>query len=285
MADVRAKIAQSTRLITLPEVYFRVSELLRERSTTSHDLAAAISLDPALTARLLKVANSAWYGQAGRVGTVQRAVMLVGTRQIYDLVLATAIATAFAGREFGDLDVRKFWLNSSYSAAAARLLATACNVLDVERIFVEGLLRDIGHMVLYQAEPELSLKARKRAEAGGGTLAEAEQRLLGIDFAEVGGELLRAWRVPDSLQRAVRFQLAPQQAGDALLEACIMNLIGVMTDAHAAGLRVDAGLDRVANITWQVTRVSPGKLAEVHRQAAGEAVTVHELLFGDLKAG
>lgn len=285
MPDVRAKIAQSTRLITLPEVYFRVSELLRERSTTSHDLAAAISLDPALTARLLKVANSAWYGQAGRVGTVQRAVMLVGTRQIYDLVLATAIATAFAGREFGDLDVRKFWLNSSYSAAAARQLATVCNVLDVERIFVEGLLRDIGHMVLYQAEPELSLKARKRAESGEGTLAEAEQRLLGIDFAEVGGELLREWRVPDSLQRAVRFQLAPQQAGDALLEACIMNLIGVMTDAYATGLRIDAGLDRVANITWQVTRVSPGKLAEVHRQAAGEAVTVHELLFGDLKAG
>jgi HD-like signal output (HDOD) protein len=285
MSDLRARIARETRLITLPEVYFRVSELLRERSTTAHDLAAAISADPALTARLLKIANSAWYGQSGRVATVQRAVMLVGTRRIYDLVLATAIATAFAGREFGELDVRTFWNHSCYSAAAGRMLAGLCNVLDVERLFVAGLLRDIGHMVLYQAEPELALKARKRAAAGHGALAEAERRLLGIDFAAAGGDLLDAWRVPAALQRAVRHQLAPQQAEDALLEACLMNLVGMLTDAYAAGTGIEAGLDRVANITWQVTRVSPGRLAEVHRQAAGEAAAVHELLFGDLRTG
>lgn len=283
--DIRDVIDRTQRLITLPEVYFLVRDALDNPAANHQDLAAAIGRDPALASRLLKIANSAWFGYAGRVSTLQRAAMLVGTQRLYDLVLAASVVAAFSGIEPGRLDIRSFWVNSAFSAAAGRLLARESHVLDVERIFVAGLLRDIGHLLLYQAVPGLTMAARDEAEASKLPLAVVERRLLGCDFTEVGGELLQAWQVPVSLHQAVRCQLQPGQAEVAPFDSALLNMAGVLTEAFARQVKPESLYTAVADLSWTLTGITPEQLTGVYYQACGEAELVTELLFAPLRMG
>ena len=148
------QIARSTNaLITLPAVYLRARAALQDPNASLAEAADVIACDPAMTARLLRIANSAFFGFAAPVQTVARAVNLLGTEQVHDLLLATSVSSVFAGvsRELVDMEV--FWRRGVLCGVAARLLAARCNVLDSERLFVEGLLHDIGHLVLYRQLP------------------------------------------------------------------------------------------------------------------------------------
>ncbi|MCU0936439.1 MAG: HDOD domain-containing protein [Gammaproteobacteria bacterium] len=178
MQTVEQLVDSVSRLVSLPEVYLRVREIVENPRARMADLAGAIVRDPALTARLLRIANSAVFGHSGRVETVTRAVTLLGSRPLLDLVLATSVTRAFAGVSPARMDVQTFWRRSVYCGVVARNLATRCNVLDVERLFVEGLLRDVGHLVLFDRLPEQADAALKRAAETGRPVAEVERATL-----------------------------------------------------------------------------------------------------------
>ncbi|HRI39464.1 MAG TPA: HDOD domain-containing protein, partial [Nitrospira sp.] len=223
-------VQSCTSIFTLPEIYFRVREVVDDSNSTMEDLAEILKLDPAISARLLRIVNSPIYGFPKQIDTISRTVSLLGTQAIIDLVTATTVGKTFAGVPIQLMDVSKFWHRSVLCALLAGKIAKSCGIQDSERFFVEGLLRDLGHYVLYQYAPERAQSALIEAGYLDASLAEVEQSNIGCDFAEVGAELVRSWGMPIQIEQAIRHQLSPDEAGDYVQHASIVHLAGEIVD-------------------------------------------------------
>ena len=230
MPSAQELVQSCTSIFTLPEIYFRVREVVDDTNSTMEDLAETLKLDPAISARLLRIVNSPIYGFPKQIDTISRAVSLLGTQAIIDLVTATTVGKTFAGVPIQLMDVSKFWHRSVLCALLAGKIAKSCGIQDSERFFVEGLLRDLGHYVLYQYAPERAQSALIEAGYLDASLAEVEQSNIGCDFAEVGAELVRSWGMPIQIEQAIRHHLSPDEAGDYAQHASIVHLAGEVVD-------------------------------------------------------
>ncbi|MCC6139642.1 MAG: HDOD domain-containing protein [Nitrospira sp.] len=230
MASAQELVQSCSNIFTLPEIYFRVRDVVDNHDSTMDDLANALKLDPAISARLLKIVNSPFYGFPKQIDTITRAVNLIGMQAVSDLVTATTIGRTFTGMTTEVMDLSAYWRKSVLSALMAGKIAKACSIDDSERFFIEGLLRDIGHLVLYQTIPQRAQSALIEAGNLGTPLAEVEQSSIGCDFAEVGAELIRSWGMPVQIEQAIRHQLSPDEAGEYALHASIVHLAGVIAD-------------------------------------------------------
>ncbi|MCZ6663673.1 MAG: HDOD domain-containing protein [Gammaproteobacteria bacterium] len=217
-------VSDSLQLVTLPDVYLRVKGVLDDSDSSAADMARAIETDPGMTARLLRMANSPFFGFAANVDTTARAVSLLGTIQIHDLLLATSVATMFSGVRNNVLNVADFWADSVRRGVASKLLATHCNVLDGERIFLSGLLSHIGKMIIAILAPGFLQEAADAARKQGRELHVVQREMFGLDYAEVGAELLKAWSLPAALEQTIRHQNDPSSAKDFATETAIVHI-------------------------------------------------------------
>ncbi|MBH0202833.1 MAG: HDOD domain-containing protein [Nitrospira sp.] len=230
MPSASELVQSCTTVFTLPEIYFRVRDVVDDPDSTMDDLANVLKLDPAISARLLRIVNSPFYGFPKQIDTISRAVNLLGTQAINDLVTATTVGRTFSGMPIQLMDVSMFWRKSVLCALLAGKIAKSCGIEDGERYFIEGLLRDIGHLVLYQAIPRRAQSALIEAGYLETSLAEVEQSSIGCDFAEVGAELIRSWGMPVQIEQAIRCQLSPNDAGEFIVHASVVHLAGVVVD-------------------------------------------------------
>jgi HD-like signal output (HDOD) protein len=230
MASAQELVASCSNVFTLPEIYFRVRDVVDNPESTMDELAHVLKMDPAISARMLKIVNSPLYGFPKQVDTVTRAVNLLGMQAVRDLVTATTVGRSFSGMTVQIMDLSAYWRKSVLCALMAGKIAKACGIEDSERFFIEGLLRDIGHLVLYQTIPERAQSALIEAGNLGEPLAAVEQSNFGCDFTEVGAELVRSWGMPVQIEQAIRHQLCPEEAGDFSLHASMVHLAGVVAD-------------------------------------------------------
>jgi HD-like signal output (HDOD) protein len=230
MPLARELVQSCPSVFTLPALYAHVRDVVDDPTSSTEELANILKLDPAISARLLRIANSPSYGEAKQVDTISRAVNLIGVQAVRDLVAATTIGQTFSGMPSQFMDAIRFWRKSLFCALVAERMATLCGVDNSERCFVEGLLRDIGHFVLYQTVPQRAQSALIEAGYLEASLAEVEQSNIGCDFAEVGAELLRSWEMPLHIEQAIRCQLSPKDAGEFALQASVVHLAGVVAD-------------------------------------------------------
>jgi HD-like signal output (HDOD) protein len=230
MPSASELVQSCTTVFTLPEIYFRVRDVVDDPDSTMDDLAEVLKMDPAISARLLRIVNSPLYGFPKQIDTISRAVNIIGMQAINDLVTATTIGRTFSGMTVQLMDGPMFWRKSVLCALLAGKIAKSCGIHDSERFFIEGLLRDIGHFVLYQTIPQRAQSALIEAGYLEASLAEVEQSNIGCDFTEVGAELIRSWGMPTQIEQAVRYQLSPNEAGDFTLHAAIVHLAGVVAD-------------------------------------------------------
>lgn len=278
MLNAEKLIDSIDRLPSLPAVYLRVRELIDDPHATLQQLADVVATDPPLAARTLSIVNSAYYAQPRRIETLSRALSVLGMRRTHDIALAASMATTFAGIRPAELDMSRFWRGSVYRAVAARRLAAVCGLLDVERLFIEGLLSDLGHLVMYLKVPQQALTARTAAQAGTETLAVAERRLIGCDYAQVGAALLARWRLPAAIEQVVRHHVDPRRGGERALEAAI-----VFVGAHLAGAALEELPLPVGNeipaATLSLLKLPTGALTEVAKAAGADAADAAALLF------
>ncbi len=230
MPSAQELVMACSNVFTLPEIYFRVRDVVDDPDSTMDDLARVLKMDPGISARMLKIVNSPLYGFPKQVDTVTRAVNLLGMQAVRDLVTATTVGRSFSGMTVQIMDLSAYWRKSVLCALMAGKIAKACGIEDSERFFIEGLMRDIGHLVLYQTIPERAQSALIEAGNLGEPLAEVEQSNFGCDFTEVGAELIHSWGMPIQIEQAIRHQLAPEEAGDYALHASMVHLAGVVAD-------------------------------------------------------
>lgn len=230
MESIEQLVKSCTDLVSLPDVYMRVRQIVNDPEASMADVAKAISIDPAMTARVLKVVNSTFYGFPKKVETVGLAVSILGMQPIHDMVLATSVTSAFSRMSQEIMQMGVFWRNSVFCGLIARGLAKQCNIVDSERLFVEGLLRDLGHLVMYEKIPDLAQSAIIRAQRENQILFRIEREMIGFDFAQVGAFLMQEWNLPLNFQESIRFHTEPAKTAIFALEASILHIAGVLTD-------------------------------------------------------
>jgi putative nucleotidyltransferase with HDIG domain len=201
---VKRHILQHRDLPSLPEVAVRVLEIVDNPRASASELSRAISLDPALTARVLRLANSALYGFTRRIGSTVQAVTVLGFSQVRSVVLTISILDIFSrqGRE-RIIPHRRIWEHSLACAVAARLLASRARLCPPEEAFVTGLLHDLGKIVLAAALPGEYQQALIRATAEQRRLVDAEMVVLNVSHAEVGRWVAEKWQLPQLLCEAI----------------------------------------------------------------------------------
>ncbi len=217
-------------LFSLPDVALRINELLELDETTNQDLEEVILFDPALTAKLLKIVNSAYFGFPGKIDSIARAIGMIGQKELRNLVVATTVADSFKGIPEHLIDMDTFWYHSVTSGILARMLAKSCRRLDQERFFIAGLLHSVGKLVFFTEYPEQSSLILSLKDQGQEAMTNKERETFGFTFAELGAELLKQWRLPASIWAMIYSQLDPFNAIDSVDDACILHVAALIAD-------------------------------------------------------
>ena len=203
--DVLSMIQDSVlTLPTLPTVFVAILEQITSENASAEDVARIIERDQSLTARVLAVANSAYYGFQTKISTVPRAVALLGFGVIKNLALSVSVFDDFLNPiDIVGFDKARFWEHSLVCAAVAREIAEQTKISAPDELYVAGLLHDIGKVALDVACGELYRDLLKQATEGEARSLVLEQNILGIDHAEVAGMLSQRWNLPDSIAAAI----------------------------------------------------------------------------------
>lgn len=249
-------VTKAAKLISLPDIYLRLKSILDEPDFTMAEIAVMISQDPGLTVRLLQLVNSSFFSRTAKIETVSHAVSIIGTQQIHDLVLATSVAQAFEGMSSEIMTMRQFWERSVHCGVNARLLSSMCNIASAERLFVCGLLHDIGHLIMYQSIPEQCQQAMSESKESGTPLYKAERNLFGFDYAKLGGAMMRQWGLPKSLWEPAQYHVEPKMAEDYPLETSIVHIGSLLTRAGEGGNNFNEGVLQVDPAAWATTRLT-----------------------------
>lgn len=225
----RDLLAGTIEISSPSDVYFRLTELIDKYSSSISDYAAIIENDPALTVRLLKLVNSAFFGFSGEIATISRAVSIIGIRELRDLVLATTVIDMFQGMRNDLVTMESFWQQSIRCAVLSSIFSSYHqNKNTIESIFVAGLLHQIGNLIIFNKLPELAREAFSKYKYNGVDLHIAEQEVIGFDYASLGGELAGMWKLPPVLRQVITFQFEPEQAGEYHSAAAIVCVAGII---------------------------------------------------------
>ncbi len=263
---LNALVRQVRDLPALPETVMRVIRLADDPKSGTAAVAKALVSDQALAARVLKLANSAFYGSSRRIATVSDAVVILGMRTTRNLVMAASCEALLESEVAGYGLPRGALLRHSLAcASAAQALAKRAKYRGLEEAFVAGLLHDIGKVVMNTYQREQFSEVLTKA-SGGVTYAEAEQAVFGFDHAEAGACLLERWNLPLSLVSAVQYHHAPLNApGDSPLP-CLVHAADAVCITLGIGLGLDSPACRLQPKALSVLGLTPADFEEVARQ-------------------
>lgn len=201
--DAAALLSRIDDLPPLPAVAARVMGMAEDERTSAMDLAQVLATDQALTAKLIRISNSAFYGFARRISTVREAVVILGFKQVRQVALGASLMNTFRRMPNETFDLDLFWGHSVAVAVAAEALAKRTFTVKPEDAFTAGILHDIGRLVIRQVLPAEFEQAVQIAKRGEAPLHVAELMTTGYAHDEVGRALGELWKFPGHLVEAV----------------------------------------------------------------------------------
>lgn len=202
------------QLTSPPAIYFELKKTLEDPYKSIIDAGEIIEKDPALSIRLLKLVNSAFFGFPSRIVTISHAITLIGTQELQNLVLSTLIIDRFSMLPNGMLSMHDFWAMSLRSALTAKELAAHWDTDENdEAIFICGLLHEIGKLVFYRRIPELAREVGLLVESTDADEIETERNIIGFDHYETGAELAKLWKLPEIIGETIALHAHPDRTG------------------------------------------------------------------------
>ena len=267
---IRHLIEDLAEVPSLPVIYMEIKREVDNPYSSIAQIGDVISRDQSLTARLLRLANSAFFGFPRRIETISEAVSVIGLKQVRDLALCTKVIEMFDGIPASLFDTHYFWKHSIGCGITARVLASYHREPNVERFFVAGLLHDIGRLVLCLGMPQQMGEALARSRSTGALLYRTEREVIGFDHADVGAALMEMWDLPESLSAAAAFHHRPGMALRFPLESSFVHLADLIAHSMELG---SSGVDFVPPLSpeaWKRVNLKPtifgGAMREIDRQ-------------------
>jgi putative nucleotidyltransferase with HDIG domain len=221
-------------LASLPHIFSEINRVVNDPHSSATHVADVISKDPNLSTKLLKMVNSAFYGFPSKIDTISRTVTILGNTQLSSLALGTSVLMVFGDVPASLVDMKSFWEHSIACGVAARMIARFKKIANTERLFLAGLLHDIGRLIIYKHLPIQGREVLLCAQRTGCLLRSAELEMLGFDHTQIGGELIKKWNFPLILEDALTYHHQPTLS-QHFLEASIVHIADILINALTIG--------------------------------------------------
>ncbi|HUR28251.1 MAG TPA: HDOD domain-containing protein [Planctomycetota bacterium] len=234
-AHIQDILAAIKSLEPLPQVAMRVVQIASHEDVVPRDLVGVIETDAAVTAKVLKLCNSAYYGFKREIGSLPEAANLLGVSTLVNLVLTSCSGRYF--RDYGQVDsqtANRLWEESVVDAIASSMIARLEGHVDKNRAYTAGLLQNVGHLVIARHARATALRVQSEV-ARGASLLEAEATVLGLHHAEIGARLAEKWNFPENLVDTIRHHHTPEAARLDPRLASITHLGEVVTRSFLSG--------------------------------------------------
>ncbi len=262
--DPQKIIARIDDLPTLPRTVLKITELVNDPKSSAKDLSRVITDDQVLTARLLKLVNSSFYGFPQRISTVTNAIVLLGFDAIRSLLLTTSVFDLFAGRSRKrKQDQEKFWDHSLGCAVGAKVIGSYVRHDKIEELFVSGLLHDIGKIVEMLFLPNEFAAVMAATNKENSLMIAAENKILGYNHAEIGRLLSAKWNLPVKLEQVIAHHHQPKLAGSFTMEASIVHLADILCRALNMGFGGDHKIPPLDPAAWDALKIKTGDLERI----------------------
>jgi len=244
MHDVTRK---NIKLPSPPAIALRILEAVKQENTSFEDLARIIQVDPALTTKILQVANSSFYGMPNNVNTIEKALSVLGLNVTKNIALSFVIAKEVNGSESGGFNFRKFWKRAVTCAVGAELLASLLRYKN-EDLFVSALLQDIGVLVIYLCRPEEYRQVLDEQRVAESSVLGIERKIFGFDHQEVGAELLTEWGLPPTISTLIRYHHACDCSAEVKMPVSILSWSTMLASIYYGSRSVEKVLQLKAEI-------------------------------------
>ena len=275
-------VQREVQLCSFPDIYFRIKEVLDSpRSSASH-VAEVVSKDTSLSAKLLRVVNSAFYGFPSRIDSISRAVAIIGSNELSTLALGISAINLFKDIPPNCVNMRSFWEHSVACGVYARVLAFSKKSSHEERFFVGGLLHDIGRLVLFRRYPKYMTRALYLSKERSCQLFEAEGEVFDFSHASVGGLLLAEWKLPPVVADMVRYHHNPTKA-PTLFDASVLHLADIIAGAVRRGSSGSFLVSALDDEAWKALDLPVSAPESAIAQGERQIREIIHAFFGDEK--
>ncbi len=259
-----------SKIKQLPVIPKLLHELMQDFSNDNsqiHDIAQKIAMDQVISAKVLKLANSAAYRRGAEITSIEQAVILLGFNALRSLVVASGIMTSF--KTPANFNTAKFWVETFQTATIAKALAKESHAVDPETAFTCTLLHNIGELLIQSALPEEASLINLAINQGTSRI-DAQREMLGYDFSLVGAELARRWNLSDRFVTAIAQQLDPLAHHPVSAEAVLIRLAMFVSFAWNAGVPANVIVSRFPSPLAIHLGIKPeslvNRLEELHEQ-------------------
>ncbi len=237
--DLEELINFAGNLMSLPQITMKINTIADDANSTVRQLATTLSQDPALASRLLRIANSPFYGFAAEISTIDKAVGMLGMKTVRNLTLGSSVNKVAQKLDNNLVSIEDYWPHSILASIAAREIGAQVKRVDKESVFIAGLLHDLGHLVMFSQYPELSESTQSQYVFGPEDKRrdEIETENWGFSHAQVAAELMKRWNLPTVLHESVGNQHTPLLAKEFPKEATIIHI--AVTLATHLEMRID----------------------------------------------
>lgn len=269
-------ISKEVGLASFPDIYYKINEVLNSpRSSASH-MADVVEKDTSLSAKLLKIVNSAFYSFPSKIDSIHRAITIIGTKELATLAVGISAIEAFKGIPNELTNMRLFWRHSIACGVFARLLGTYVEGVSTERLFVSGLLHDVGRLVIFRSMPEHSAYALYRSMSESVPLSAIEKDVFGFEHADVGSTLMEKWKFPAKLIKNVRFHHTEISVD---LEPSIINIADVLSIAFGSPVSISTVVPTINEKIWGSLGLSPSVIQPIVNQSERQIEEIEDVFF------
>ncbi|MCP4679569.1 MAG: HDOD domain-containing protein [Deltaproteobacteria bacterium] len=256
-----------------PIVYTRLNKAMKRPNSSLREIGEIVSEDAVLTARLLRLVNSSFYSLKNKVETVSKAILLLGTQELQDLVLGTTVLSMFENVPENLVNMESFWRHSIACGIAAKEIAKQGRQLNLERFFVAGLLHDIGKLVIYMGASTSAQEVLARCSKDNELQHRVENDVLGYNHAQVGLALAKTWHLPDSYTKAIAFHHGPWVA---IPEIAAVHIGDIIVNALQIGGSGEKFVQPLMSEAWKMLGVSEEAIPAIVRNIKQQVAEIVE---------
>jgi putative nucleotidyltransferase with HDIG domain len=282
---VARSVQQISHIATLPEVTLKIIELVEDPSSTAQDLHSVISNDPALGSRILKVVNSAFYGLPGQIGSINRAIVLLGLNAVKNIAIAASLAKLYRGGQLcPSFSAKDLWTHSIATAACSKLIADVIKLGLPDEAFLGGLIHDIGIMVEMQADRQKLIEVINALNVDNEgvptrNMLDEETRVFGANHQDFGRGLCEKWKFPKSFSYVTGSHHAPLELpAQHRTLACVVYVADRVSASQNFGFRLDVHDPMIDPGVLGELKMTEAQLNEVRQELPSRIELVDQFL-------